>query len=332
MVPIDREELAALVERASSIEGGNAGPLADAIRAAAEDPPAPATSEAGEIFVPPGYQEHATAMAQGRDERRVERAAKLPALAERARVKAALTRSLAQDAAGGPALDLGLLHRARSVGATTWMADLRAPDASALTQLADCFEGLADMADYVTLLPPPRGATNTRFVAAVRMMAAVLSAHRVTVLRFRQTPDEDQAAGFDWLRDTVAEERIFIAHHMRIDDPFDPARIPVLMSSIHVELRALREAEERREIRQRGLGQQRYHAGLLAEGYGTDHDRDKVLEAIERLVADGMPPSSLDLRNLLMPVRQHLRPAADPGERLRTGAGGAGRTPRTKSS
>lgn len=79
--------------------------------------------------------------------------------------------------------------------------------------------------------------------------------------------------------------------------------------------RQLREAERRREARQRGLGQLKYHAGLLAEGYGTDHDRDKVQEAVERQVTEGTPPSSLDLRNWLLPARPYLRAPRDPEAR-----------------
>jgi hypothetical protein len=191
------------------------------------------------------------------------------------------------------------------------MADVQAPVASDLEQLADCFAALADVAEYITLVPRGGDGDKRRFGTAVRTMAAITSALRIAVLAFRRTADEDQAAAFAWLKATTDDERIFVARYMRLEDPFDPAGIPSLVSSLRAELAEIKAVEARREVRARARGQLRYHAGLLGEGFGTAHDRQKVVDAIERLVVAGAPPSSLELRTVLVPVRTFLPAAED---------------------
>ncbi|HET6498256.1 MAG TPA: hypothetical protein VFH17_04310, partial [Coriobacteriia bacterium] len=68
-------------------------------------------------------------------------------------------------------------------------------------------------------------------------------------------------------------------------------------------------------MRIKGLRQVKYHATRIAKGKGSAHDLDKIVEAVTELVGDGLPPSNLELRGLLLPVFDRLpdpegRPAA----------------------
>ena len=273
IVPMDQHDLAVLVERAGADEPAPVdGPLAAALRAAAAVPAAPGD---GGVVVPLAWQDLASVQAHRREERREARDSQLPGLAERARVKAELSRSLAGAAAGGPPLETTLLNHARSVGANAWMADVQAPVAGDLEQLADCFAALADVAEYITLVPRAGDGDKRRFGTAVRTMAAITSALRLAVLAFRRTPDEDQATAFAWLKATTDDERIFVERYMRLEDPFDPIGIPSLVSSLRAELAEIKAVEARRGVRAKALGQLRYHADLLGEGYGTAHDRER---------------------------------------------------------
>lgn len=307
VVPMDKAAFDALVRRATG-KGDElpSGPLADALRAAASLPPAPASAEDTRVGAVTTQDE------ADREDAREERDAHLPGLAERTRKKASLTRALAAKHGGGAPVDDALVHAAKSTGATVWMLDLADADPADLATLADCYAAVADAAERVWLLRRDEHQHADHIGDAVRALAAVQSALRITVERFRRTADEDQLAAFAWLRETTAEERIFVERHMRLDDPLDPVDLPPIAARMAAELEELQAAEERREGRKKGLGQVRYHAGRLGKGVGSDHDRQKVIEAVDRLAADGLPPSNIELRELLLPAREHLAEPADP--------------------
>lgn len=304
--PMDKVDLAALIDRASkNASADGLGQIATAMRGA--------TGMSVDTSVASGVttQEDAHAVPTDATVSRTERDAILPGLAERARLKADLSRACAKAVESGVLVEDSLIHRARSAGATTWMADLTDVTPHDLLVMADCFAALSETAEYLSLLRQDGPEGRERFPDAVRSLAAVVSALRIAVLEFRQTADEDQLAGFDWLRDTTAAERIYVERHMRLDDPYDPEQVTAIIDEIHDDLESLREVNARQDRRKKALGRVRYHAGLVGRGRGSDHDKAKIVDAVEELVADGLPPSSLELRDVLLPIRPEL---PDPGD------------------
>jgi hypothetical protein len=196
-----------------------------------------------------------------------------------------------------------------------WALDLAEPEFADLATYADCLEAVSAAAELVRLLRDHDPGEHERFAAAVRWLAAAQSALRIAASGLHRAPDADQVAIFDWLKATTKAERIFVDRHMRLDDPLDPAGLADAADPIRAELEVLREQIDREESRVKGLRQVRYHADRIAKGKGSEHDRDKIVDAITRLVADGLPPSNLELRALLFPVFHRLpvpagRPAA----------------------
>jgi hypothetical protein len=304
--PMDPQTLKALVERAArGADTEELGPLAAILRRAADlpngdvatRPPAPIARQ--ETSVPPAPPESSVP----------ERDAVLPGLVERTRLKAIVARSVAQQLATGASVDENLLHRARSAGCSTWMLGLVDAEPEDLDVLATCFDAVADAAELSAMLHETGPLDRERLQRAVRGFAAVQSALRVTVAGHRRTPDEDQVVAFEWLKETTAAERIFVERHMRLDDPLPPAEVATVTAPLRAELEELRSQEDRQESRTRGLRQVRYHANRLAKGKGSDHDRDKIVEAVTDLVADGLPPSNLELRAMLLPILDRLAPA-----------------------
>lgn len=119
-------------------------------------------------------------------------------------------------------------------------------------------------------------------------------------------PDDDQVTTFEWLKAVTARERIFIDRHMRLEDPLDPDEVEGVMSGVRESLEALRDGEERRRARVEEVKRVRYHAGRLAKGKGSEQDVKKVVEATVEAVEAGVPPSSLELRALLLPILDRL--------------------------
>jgi len=233
----------------------------------------------------------------------------LTGLTERTRLKAAVTRAVIERLATGLPVDEALIHQARSAHCSLWVLDLPEPDAVALTSYAECLTAVADGTELVRLLREHHPDDRPRFEIAVRHLAAVQSALRLATSRLRRTNDEDQAATFRWLKNTTSAEHIFVERYMRLDDPLDPSELSVAVDPIRAELAAVHEETNRQETRGRRLRQVRYHADRIAKGKGYDHDADKIIEAVSELVENGLPPSNLELRGLLMPILDRLPPA-----------------------
>ena len=58
------------------------------------------------------------------------------------------------------------------------------------------------------------------------------------------------------------------------------------------------------------LKKAQYHARIIGDGKGTEADWKKVIDAVNTLVSEGMPPSNTDLRDMLVPIVDDI-PEAD---------------------
>lgn len=76
----------------------------------------------------------------------------LQGVRDRTALKADLARAVLQRLTDGLPLAQDLLHRLRSAGASTWVADLSDPDAEALRQLAETLDAVSDAADLALRL------------------------------------------------------------------------------------------------------------------------------------------------------------------------------------
>jgi hypothetical protein len=289
-VPMDRSTFLALVEgamreiqsteRGSMVEALFGGAGAEAI-AALEQPP-------GRIDEP--------------DDPDVS----LPGIVTRARLRAAVARDVAERARTGRPLDEGHVHRARSEGATVWMTDLQNPDPDAVTAFAECLDALADCCEVVVLLRRYEPGDRFRRAEAVKDLAAVQSALRIATAALRTLPDDEQTAAFEWLNTVTKTERIFVQRHMRLEDPLDPGHLAEVMEQVHHGLAALKERADRDAALRKRYQQLNYLVRQLREGKASSRDADKLVETIDTLVAGGLPPSSLKLREVLEPVAARL--------------------------
>lgn len=237
--------------------------------------------------------------------------APLPGIATRGRLRAALARSVAERERSGNPVDDDLIHRARSEGASVWVLDLRGKTADDIDTFAACLDAMADAADLVVLRRRYEPGVRERRQQAVEWVAAAQSALRIATRALRTLADDDQEAAFRWLDTVTSEERIFIARHMRLNDPFDPDRIGEIAGQVAGELESLRARADRDAANAKRLQNLRYLSGQFARGKATDSDRRKVVEVVGGLVDAGVPPTSLDLRNPLLPIRDRLPDADD---------------------
>ena len=98
---------------------------------------------------------------------------------------------------------------------------------------------------------------------------------------------------------------------MRLDDPADPTRwhdLQERIGQIDSEIVAVRQHEKQRV---KTLKRGQYHAKLLREGSRRPDDWKKVIEVVETLVGEGVPPSNTDLRDMLVPIVDELPEAGE---------------------
>jgi hypothetical protein len=138
---------------------------------------------------------------------------------------------------------------------------------------------------------------------ALQLLAEALSALRVAVAQLGESQDDVQNEAFLWLRSQTEERRIYVSRHMRLNDPADPAAWGELRARIQEQEDALRVEVERERQRRKAWGRLRYHLDQTArdEAADTAAHWTRALEAIDALVDSGVPPSSVELRDLLLP-------------------------------
>jgi hypothetical protein len=190
-----------------------------------------------------------------------------------------------------------------------WMNHSSAPipdDLQLWEDVAGCFEASA-MSVALLRQVIENGESYRGFLEkAMDLTAEAQSALRMSVARVDGKPDSDQHRIFQWIRQTVTEEHIFVARYMRLDDPADPTGWNDLQERIGRLEAEIDEIRQKDKNRVKLLKKAQYHARLLAAGKGAEADWKKVIDAVDALVADGMPPSNTDVRDLLAPIIEEL--------------------------
>lgn len=201
--------------------------------------------------------------------------------------------------------DREILDRGRDLGCFLWMnvPDFIVPEEpAALEDASGCFEAVADAVALVREMLPDMDANRAYFEPALDLLAEAQSALRVAIDRIDGPHDPDQFGAYDWLRGVAAREQIYIRRYMRLDDPADPAALPAIerrREALDASFQGVRQRAKRRKSQ---FGRLRYHAQLIGKGNGTEYDWQKMAGAIGEMVEDGVPPSSLEIREILLPI------------------------------
>jgi hypothetical protein len=207
--------------------------------------------------------------------------------------------------------DRDIIGRAKALpDCFLWMCHRDGPapmDASLYETLEGCFEtGVAAVVSLRSVLGGEEGPE--AFEHALELLAEAQSTIRGAVAAMDGRPDGDQLKMFFWLRRTAAERQILIRRYMRGDDQANPAHWPDLMERIKKFDATLQQSRDRERRHKKLIGKVRYHAERIrnhAEAERTA-DWEKVIEVVDELVGDGVPPSNRDIRDLLLSVLDHL--------------------------
>jgi hypothetical protein len=208
--------------------------------------------------------------------------------------------------------DDDLLDRARALpDCALWMLEDQNPGVSAeparAVLLSLGFEVAAVAADLLDALEDHPTALRDGLLLASEAQSAL----RVLVERLGGPKDRDQFHIYKHLLDLSSRHRIYINRFMRLDDPADPAALGRLRPRVEAMLGQLDRTRGQARIRKRLMGRLRFHSGRMRQGLGNDDDRSKVLAAVNDLVEGGLPPSSPELREYLLPILDDFDDAED---------------------
>ena len=206
--------------------------------------------------------------------------------------------------------DRDIIERARSIeNCFLWMNNSSSPvpaDLQTWEDVAGCFDAAAMIVVIVRQVIEKGDEYRGFLEKAIDLTAEAQSALRMAVDMVGAKPDSDQLGLFNWLRQMAVEQQVYIQRYMRLDDPADPTKWNDLQERIgrlDGEINAIR---QRDKLRTKVLKQGQFHARIIREGKGKDHDWKKVIEAVEGLVAQGTPHSSTEFRDMLMPIADDL--------------------------
>jgi hypothetical protein len=200
--------------------------------------------------------------------------------------------------------DQAIIQRGKALNCFLWMNASTAPipqDLSLWGDVADAFEATAAAIALVrvslTASEHPRVLER-----ALDLLAESQSMLRSAVGLVGAPTDSEQAGIFNWLKATASSHQIFIRRFMKVDDSADPAnladlsaRISGLMGQLQAQINAGRQ-------RARNFSRLRYHIKAIQGSRGTDHDWTTVAASVNEMIQEGLPPSNVELRDILLPV------------------------------
>jgi hypothetical protein len=105
----------------------------------------------------------------------------------------------------------------------------------------------------------------------------------------------------------AARHRVFLKRFLRADDLADPGAWPGLLSRIEAQAGAGAPSQRHGRL----LERLRSHVHTLGEGAGNEASWRSVVEAVEEAVGGGVPPSSREVRGMLLPHIDDLPGGAD---------------------
>ncbi|MBI1345163.1 hypothetical protein GC163_02625 [bacterium] len=186
-----------------------------------------------------------------------------------------------------------------------WMSHSSAPnptDPHEWQVLGGCFDALGAAVSVINRILVEDDEAPEYFEKAVDLLAESQSALRMIVTRLDGPPtDHDQARIFGWLKNIALERQIFIRRFMRLDDPANPDRYEDLLSRISAFEEQWENGRKKSIQRKKAISRLRYKLSLIDGMNPKDAAAawQSIADDVDQLVTDGLPPSNIELRDLL---------------------------------
>ncbi len=178
------------------------------------------------------------------------------------------------------------------------------PDFERMTQYAQAFRNLGSAVELALSIRNDASVGNDRRMDIYELMAEAQSALRSALEQDGFWSDNDQFEVFRWLRHRASQDRFNIARHMRLDDPADIASGEDLASRLNTLRHRLTTDRQIESERRSLLNKAKYHIRQAMERGDDEADAHwlKVIESVETAIEKGVRPTSVELREILLPV------------------------------
>ena len=193
-------------------------------------------------------------------------------------------------------------------------ASFRPPeDLDLMEELADCFEVMAEAVLLVLQLLDANRSKRVLLAQGLDLLAETQSALRVAILRVGGSSDSDQFKVYQWIRQVANVEGHFIHRYMKLEDPAEPTRAPWTRSQIDQMMAGFEQEGQRGRQRESRLKTLRFHASRVGKTDGDHYHWQKIVQTVhEMVVVDQIPPSSVEIRESLLPFWDVLPDFDDP--------------------
>lgn len=192
-----------------------------------------------------------------------------------------------------------------------WMNNpTTAPSPSGLRQfeiLARSYEAVAEVLALIRQIGEEPNQYESEFEQCLDLLAEAQSALRVAVHEIDGPNDWDQLQVFGWLKAATSKYGIFVQRYMRANDPADPLQWESLTTRIEAVDVAIQEKQRRAKQRRKLLNKVRHKLSLIAEDpEDAEAHWEILINTVDKLIQDGLPPSNRELRELLLPAIDEL--------------------------
>jgi len=186
-------------------------------------------------------------------------------------------------------------------------------DLSVLDDVGGCFEAVAEALALVRVVLEEHPGSQKVWERSLPLVSEAQSALRSAFRHLGAPDDPDQLEVFEWLKATAARHHVYIKSFMRADNLADSTRWSDLIARI--ESVAASGSLSRRSSSQ--IQRVRDHLRRLQTDEGNGHDWPAIINAVDEIVGEGVPPSNRELRELLLPVIDKLPERDQLPERFR---------------
>ena len=176
-------------------------------------------------------------------------------------------------------------------------------DVAVVDHVGGCFEAVAGALALVRGILNEHPGRPKGLERSLPLVAEAQSALRSAIQRLGSAADPDQLEIFEWLKATAARHHVYITRFMRADDAADPAGWDGLLARIESAPGAGKQSRLAESQVQRIQNAVKH----IQEETGNKNDNWLALiNAVNQVVGEGVPPSHREIRELLLPLVDEL--------------------------
>lgn len=192
-----------------------------------------------------------------------------------------------------------------------WMCQREGPtmvDALAFEELAGCFEATMVVVLLLNDIINDDNTDEDFLEPALTLAGEAQAMLRNAVSAVNGTVDSDQVKLFQWLKATTNYYRIYIRDFMSKWTAVKPETWPDLKRRVEELTVRIDELKQTIKQREKLFGKVRHRRRVIQAAPGQEllEDWQRLMEAVNGLVESGLPPSSVELREQLLPVLDQM--------------------------